>query len=85
MNSQVLEVFEYPYLASAEADAARISPDGTKITEKSADNGTVASDFFWPAPPHFYRNGTLIVLYVGGDVGIMEALEAVMNPQFAGG
>ena len=84
VNDQVIEVFEYPYLASAEADAARVSPDGTKITEKSADSGRVASDFFWHAPPHFYRSGTLIVLYVGDDATIKEALEEVVGPQFAG-
>ena len=35
----------------------------------------------WSAPPHFYHQGTLIVLYVGENATITSALEAALGPQ----
>ena len=38
----------------------------------------------WVAPPHFYRQGRVIVLYVGSNPNILSLLTAVLGPQFAG-
>jgi hypothetical protein len=35
-------------------------------------------------PPHFYRSGRLIVLYVRDDAAVLLALESVLGTQFAG-
>jgi hypothetical protein len=70
-----IQVFEY---ASAEAmglEASQISGDGSSI-------GT--SMVTWMAPPHFYRSGRLLALYVGEDQAVIDLLESAVGPQFAG-
>ena len=75
INGQDAQVFEYASEAAAQREAALVSPDG----------GTVGgSAMMWAAPPHFYRRGLLIVLYVGADPPTMSTLQSVMGPQFAG-
>ena len=39
----------------------------------------------WLAPPHFYKAGKVIVIYVGRDSGVMSVLQEAMGSQFAGG
>jgi hypothetical protein len=39
----------------------------------------------WMDTPHFYKTGKIIVLYVGSDTTVLELLEGVLGPQFAGG
>lgn len=79
-----VHAFEYPDAASAEAEASRISPDGLKA-EAPADDQTVATDVLWFATPHLYKQGGLIVLYVGDHTTITAALEDVLGPPLAGG
>ena len=50
-----------------------------------ASEGTTVSHVDWMATPHFYRRGSLIVLYVGDDVATLQLLRDVAGPQFAGG
>lgn len=75
VNGQDVQVFEYDNEAAANAEADLVSPDGGSV-------GT--SIMSWIAPPHFYDGGRLIVLYVGDDSGLIDALESVLGPQFAG-
>lgn len=75
VNGEPVQVFEYSDAAQADSEAAQVSPDGGSI------GTTMAS---WIGPPHFYRAGRLIVLYVGEDQSVIELLEAVLGPQFAG-
>lgn len=76
VNGGEVQVFEYADSELAEADAATVSKDGTTI-------GTTM--ITWVAPPHFYTKGRLIVLYIGNDEAVINALEAVLGLQFAGG
>ncbi len=76
VNGADVQVFEYADEAAARSDAEKVGPDGYEI-------GTAIVD--WIAPPHFYRKGWIIVLYVGGDAAIKQALEVVLGAQFAGG
>lgn len=75
VNGEDVQVFAYPDEASAAADASRISSDGSAI-------GT--SMVSWVAPPHFFRSGPVLVLYVGSSEPIQSLLESVLGPQFAG-
>jgi hypothetical protein len=34
--------------------------------------------------PHWYRNGTVLALYVGSDPAMLETMEALLGEQFAG-
>jgi len=75
LNGEGVQVFEYPDAAQMEAQAVRISPTGAAV-------GT--SLIHWVAPPHFFKRGSVLVLYVGEDRSVIEALEAALGGQFAG-
>jgi hypothetical protein len=75
VNGEEVQVFEYSDQSTTEAEAALISPDGSSI-------GTSLP--FWVAPPHFYKAGRIIVLYVGESKAVTDVLERVLGPQFAG-
>ena len=76
VNGEDVQVYEYPDEATADADVAQIPPDGTSFRTVMVT---------WIAPPHFFRTGRLIVLYVGSNTDVLTALESVLGPQFAGG
>ena len=69
-------VLEFVGPNTATAVASTISSDGTTI------NGQVID---WPATPHFFQEGRIIVLYLGDDPQVIFALEQILGPQFAGG
>lgn len=75
VNGEDVQVFEYADAATAEAEAATVSPDG---------GSTGTSMITWVAAPHFYKTGKLIVLYVGNNQTTLVALETALGPQFAG-
>ena len=75
VNGSNVQVFEYADANAADAEAALVSSDGSSI------GTTMAS---WVAPPHFYEAEKLIVLYVGESEAIIDILESVLGPQFAG-
>ncbi len=75
VNGGSVQVFEYTDVATAEAEAALVSPDGSSV-------GTTMVG--WVATPHFYKVGRLIVLYVGDDTAVINMLEAELGSQFAG-
>ena len=68
--------------AAAESEALRISPDGSAIA------GTypgVAQFVEWADIPHVFKKGKLILYCIGNDKHVLEILEYVLGPQFAGG
>ena len=75
VNGEDIQVFECGNESTAEAEAVLVSSDGSSI-------GTSLP--FWVAPPHFYKADRMIVLYVGGNVGVMDMLENILGAQFAG-
>ena len=76
INGEAVQVFEYGISSAAEANARRVSADGATIgTSKPS----------WMAPPHFFRRGKLIVLYVGRNQTIVDLLQKALGNQFAGG
>lgn len=75
VNNEGLQMFEYANASKANAEAQRISSDGMTIgTNKPS----------WMAPPHFYKSGKLIVIYVGDDRTILNILKGAVGSQFAG-
>ena len=75
VNGENVQVFEYADAATADTEAALVSPDGSSV-------GTTMIS--WVAAPHFYKTGRLIVLYVGDDTAVINVLEDVLGAQFAG-
>jgi hypothetical protein len=70
-----LQVYEFPSEEEAVAAAALVSPTGGSIG---------ASSMSWMQPHHFFRRGSLIVIYLGSGVATLQRLENVLGPQFAG-
>ncbi|MEO7971657.1 MAG: hypothetical protein ABI698_10190 [bacterium] len=75
VNGESVQVFKFANAAAAEAQAKGVAPDGMTIgTSKPS----------WMAPPHFFKGGKLIVLYVGANESVLKVLEASLGTQFAG-
>ncbi len=70
-----VQVFQYPNAKAAEREAKAVDQQGSAV-------GT--SMPMWVAPPHFYKSGRLIALYVGQSSSVIRALEGALGPQFAG-
>ena len=75
VDGSEVQVFEYPNEEDALLAAGTISSDGGSI-------GTTMVS--WIEAPHFFRSGSLIVLYVGEEDVVVDALKAVLGPQIAG-
>ena len=75
LHGEDVQVFQYPNAAAVETQAARVSRDGSAV-------GT--TKLHWIGAPHFYKQGRLLVLYVGDEDKVLKALEAVLGRQFAG-
>ena len=75
VNSETIQVYEYPNEKAAQDDAAKVQPNGT-VPGVSVN---------WPGPPHFYRKEGLIVIYPGNDQTVLTALEAALGKPFAVG
>ena len=63
----------------AQDDASRISPDGSSARTST---GAVTVDFI--GPPHLYRRGRVIVLYIGSDPAMLATLRELLGEPFAG-
>ena len=79
VNGESVLVMDYGDAAALEAEAAGVSPSGSSVATQGK-----ASMIFWVEPPHFFRSETAIVLYVGENPTVIEALTSVLGPQFAG-
>src|SRR6266498_2840736 len=75
VNGADLQVFEYESAEAMEKEASQVAPDGGSI-------GT--SMVTWIDTPHFYKAGRIIVLYLGNDKPLLDLLNKVIGPQFAG-
>ena len=75
VNGTDLQIFEYENAEAMEKDASQVAPNGGAI-------GT--SMVSWIDAPHFYKAGRIIVLYVGSDQTVLDLLNKVIDPQFAG-
>jgi hypothetical protein len=75
VNGKDVQVFEYESTEKMEADATQVAPDGGSI-------GT--SMVTWVEPPHFFKSGRMLVLYVGEDKEVIDLLKGALGEQFAG-
>lgn len=75
VDGEDIQVFQYDDPATADAEAALVSPDGSAV-------GT--SKPHWIASPHFFKKDKLLVLYVGDNGALLKLLEAALGRPFAG-
>ena len=79
VDGEELRVFEFKTADVAAGAAQRVSPDGYAYT-----TSTGGASVNWVAPPHFYRSGRTIVLYLGEQKAILDALSGMLGQEFAG-
>lgn len=83
VNGEDVTIFEYGAPALADLDASTISADGSTFHNGFGPFGSVIMvDYI--APPHFYKTGRVIALYVGSDAETLRLLREVFDPPFAG-
>jgi hypothetical protein len=85
VNGEGVDVFEYRSALEAAYDASRISADGSTFHGGFGPFGGQAVVVDYVAPPHWFRAGRVIVLYVGRQSAVLAQLRQVLGPQFAGG
>jgi hypothetical protein len=76
----ILHVFTFPDGQAAKIAAARVQPDGYTVRSTSGINQAVD----WSAPPHWYRSGRGVAVYLGPSSKVTDALTEIAGPQFAG-
>ncbi len=84
VNGQDVWMYEYPAPAVAEVDASGISADGSTFKTNLGPFGSAAVTVDYIAPPHFYKTGRVIALYVGRDAETLRLLRQVFGLPFAG-
>lgn len=83
VNGAQIRVLHFASAPDASAAAGAVSPDGYSVGA-SAGNLTTITQVGWVSRPHFYRSGSLIVLYVGDNGPTRQLLKATLGPPFAG-
>jgi len=76
VNGQSIQVFEFENEEAAEVAAGTVSQAGTLIGEMIVE---------WRDAPHFYRAGSVIVIYAGNNEATLSALESVLGEPFLTG
>ena len=75
VHGEDVQVFQYANAVAADGEAAPISRDGMAVGTRK---------IFWIGQPHFFKQGKLLVLYVGNEDKVLTALQTVLGRQFAG-
>lgn len=76
VNGKDVQAFEYESAERMEAHAGQVAPDGGSI-------GT--SMVTWVEPPHFFKSGRVLVLYVGEDPEAINLLRSALGDNSQGG
>jgi hypothetical protein len=79
IGDEIISVYEYASHDAMEADAASIDRGGASISFPG--RGVKIS---WVSFPYFFKDGKLIVNYVGDDAAILEFLNNNFGKPFAG-
>lgn len=81
-SEERVELYRYADEAQAGKAASGISPDGSTMMDPQDPRGQVTVK--WPAPPHVYQRGQLLVIYAGSRSTVLEALAAGLGDPVAG-
>lgn len=79
IDSEVLDIYVFSSNKKMENAAKCIDMDGSGYS-----NGSKAVKVDWGLPPHFYKKGSVIVQYVGGNEKMISHLKNILGAQFAG-
>jgi hypothetical protein len=88
VNGENVNIYEYDNEALADEDAAHVHPDGFGYDRIDDTGKGYGVQWSWVGPPHFYKNGRIIVIYVdvsrSSDPTVRNLLENILGSQFAG-
>jgi hypothetical protein len=73
--SEEYRYFRYESVEKALIDKTKVAPDGQIID---------GEEFMWEGPVHFYHLAKRIVIYIGDTPEVIEQIEKIFGPQFAG-
>ena len=76
MRSDEIRVYEYDSADSMEAEAAKVAADASTIDGKPAE---------WEATPHLFKDGRILVVYVGDNAETVDLLRSILGDEFAAG
>lgn len=74
-------IFEYPTERALERVRSSIRPRGDQLPTADGDLAIIN----WGDAPHFYGSGKLLVLYFGDEQRVLDQLDLLLGPAFAGG
>ena len=75
IEGETYRYFRYKTVEEAQADVAKVAPDGKEIAGKRMR---------WEGPVHIYYLQKRIVIYVGSNPKVISAIGQVFGPQVAG-
>ena len=87
-DGSVMQLYRFREVEQAAQAAGGVSHDGMSVPV-----GSGIAQVEWVGPPHFFRQGPLIALFVEGDGArpngsrdrlVLKVLRGIMGPQFAG-
>ena len=87
-DGSLMQLYRFREVEQAAQAAAGVSQDGMSVPL-----GSGVAQVSWVGPPHFFRQGPLIALFVEGDGArpngsrdrlVLKVLRGIMGPQFAG-
>ena len=88
INGKYVHVFVYEDAAAADADAEAISISPRDFSINCTTNN-MTCQIGWSVsrlsgPPHIYKVNKLIVIYDGNNQAVIDVLERILGPEFAG-
>jgi len=75
INDDNIFVYEYKDSKQMEEDLNTISDDGSMVGN---------AEISWIKPPHLYKSGNIIAIYVGDNKEIIDLINKILGQQFAG-
>lgn len=86
INGETMYVIEYATEEEMNQRASEISPDASSVTKTLPDGTKRMTSFIQIAnmPTHYYKKGKIIVIYAGKNESMVQILEEIFGPQFAG-
>jgi len=80
IDSEVLSVFQYDSRVAMQRDAGFILPNGLGISQPDME-----TRISFRQVPRWFKDGRIIVLYIGRDGDIVNLLTEILGDYFAGG
>lgn len=78
-NEGYIYIYLYEDSQKMELDISNLSEDG--FTYSNNEKGITMD---WIYPPHYFKKENMVVLYVGEDMEIINALEDILGSKFIG-